>query len=197
MKTAICIASGPSLTEEDVNYCKGKGKIYAIKENYIAAPWADVLYAADTDWWDMYYDRIGAGEMPEFKGEKWTVSNQAYMRHGVNYVKDRRTPPCYWSDDISRGIATGGNSGFQAINLAVLQGAERVILLGYDYGYDPATQDKHWWEEKHPRESRYSNYANWIKYLVKAAPLIPVPVLNASRQSAIPCFEKVNLKDVI
>ncbi|HCZ48509.1 MAG TPA: hypothetical protein DCZ11_05850, partial [Gammaproteobacteria bacterium] len=29
-------------------------------------------------------------------------------------------------------IHQGGNSGYQALNLAVLLGAERVILLGYD-----------------------------------------------------------------
>lgn len=194
MKTAICIASGPSLKKEDVEYCQGKGTIYAIKENYIIAPWADVLYAADTDWWKMYFDRVQHAEFPPFEGEKWTVSHEAHVEHGINYIAPKSQMA--WSDNPAF-VATGGNSGFQALNLAVLQGAERVILLGYDYGYDERTQNKHWWEDKHPRDSRYSNYANWIKYMIKAEPLIPVPVLNASPQSAIPCFPKVDLRDVL
>jgi len=194
MKTAICIASGPSLTKEGVAYCQGKGTVYVIKENYIIAPWADVLYAADGDWWDRYHDQVRHGGLPGFAGEKWTVNHEAHLKYDLNYVQPKN--PLVWSTNPAH-VATGGNSGFQAMNLAVLQGAERVILLGYDYGYCERTQGKHWWEEEHPRDSRFSNYKKWLEYMDKAAPVIPVPVLNATPTSAITCFPKVNLRDVL
>jgi len=190
MKTAICIASGPSLTKEDVDYCRGKGRIYAVKEATLMAPWADVMYAADHDWWINNPER-----WRDFKGEKWTLENRA-----AELFPELKTIKCRaeWKWSTTPGVlATGGNSGFQVINMAVLDGADRVILLGYDYGYDPAQQDKHWWEKEHPRESRYSNYAEWNKRLAAAAPLIPVPVFNATRQTAITCFPLVNIKDVL
>ena len=187
MKTAICIASGPSLTKEDVEYCQGKGRVYVVKECRYLAPWADVLYAADTDWWEKFEG------CPDFAGEKWTVSATAADKFGLHYVEGKSQID--WSDTPGV-IATGGNSGFQIINLSVLQGCSRVILLGYDYGFKPGTV-KHWWEKEHPRTSRESNYVDWNKRLAKAAPKIPVPVLNASVLSAINCFERVNLRDVL
>lgn len=186
--TAICIASGPSLTKEDVEYCQGKGKIYIVKEGFYIAPWADVLYAADSDWWDLM------DGVPEFTGEKWTVckkSAEKYNLECIDYDAGIR-----WSNTPGL-IATGGNSGFQILNLAVLQGASEVILLGYDYGYDPQKQNKHWFDKLHPRKSRDSNYKKWNQQLLESAPLIPVPVINCSRQSAITCFPRALLKGVL
>lgn len=189
MNTAICIASGPSLTKEDVEYCRGKGRVYAVKEAVLLAPWADVLYAADTDWWCNYQDR-----WQDFQGEKVTVSNRAAELYGLKYMEAKTQQK--WS--FAQGaLATGGNSGFQTINLTVLDGADRVILLGFDYGYDETAQNKHWWDKDYPRDSRYSNYAEWNKRLAAAAPLIPVPVLNATPLTAITCFPKVDLKAVL
>lgn len=187
MFTAICIASGPSLTPDDVDYVRGKGRVYAIKENHFLAPWADVLYAADTDWWE---DRNG---VPEFIGERWTVSDEAAKKFGLNHVNGDSY--ITWSNTPGL-IATGGHSGFQAINLAVQQGAARVILLGYDLGHARGT-DKHWWEKSHPRRSRPSDYANWLERMNKAAPHIPVPVINCSRETAITCFPRAELRDVL
>lgn len=188
MKTAICIASGPSLTQADVDYCRGKGKVYAVKECRHLAPWADILYAADTDWWERF------DGCADFAGERWTCSEEAAKKYGINHIKINSQ--LVWSDTPGL-IASGGNSGFQVINMAALDGAERIILLGFDYGYDPAQTDKHWWEKEHPRESRYSNYAEWNKKLAKAAEQMKVPVFNASVQSAITCFERVNLREII
>lgn len=189
MNTAIIIASGPSLTIEDVEYCRGKGRVYAVKEAALMAPWADVLYAADHDWWKLHQDRWQG-----FAGEKWTVSWDVAQEFGLKYIAAKSE--WKWSTDPN-AVATGGNSGFQALNLAVLQGAERVILLGFDYGYDPAIHTKHWWDKKFPRHSWDSNYAGWNHRLADAVPLIPVPVLNASRLTSINCLPKIKLEDVL
>lgn len=196
MKTAICIASGPSLTRDDVNAVRGHGRVYVVKECCHLSPWADVLYAADTDWW-----QNNAG-CPYFEGEKWTVSHEAATQFCLNHINYRNDIP--WSNEQGL-IASGGNSGFQAINLAALDlirlypdEPKRIILLGYDMGYIKG-QDKHWWDQELPRESRYSNYADWLKRMAAAVPYIPldIQILNASRQTAINCFPQVNLGDVL
>lgn len=196
MNTAVCIASGPSLTREDVEYCKGKARIYAVKEAVLLAPWADVLYAADTDWWSEYPTR-----WENFAGEKWTCSESAAQKYGLNHIAAKTEKK--WSRTQGE-TATGGNSGFQALNMAALHfealglnGEQRIILLGFDYGFDKNRTDKHWWDKKHPRDSRESNYADWNKRLQSAAPLIPVPVINASRESAITCFAKADIRSLL
>lgn len=191
MKTAICIASGPSLTKEDVEYCQGKGTIYAVKEAILLAPWADVMYAADTDYWHDYQERWS-----EFKGKKVTCCKKSADKFNLDHVQVVGTKSFQWSLTPGK-LASGGNSGFQALNMAVLDGADRVILLGYDYGYDPKKDNKHWWEETHPRTSRDSNYKEWNKRLNKASKFIPVPVINASRATAINCFKKMTIQEAL
>lgn len=186
--TAICIASGPSLNIEDVEYCKGKGKIYAVKECYLMAPWADVLYAADSDWWKLM------DGVPDFKNEKWTLCKKSAHKYDLKHVE--YDAGIVWSNTPGL-IATGGNSGFQAINLAVMQGADEIILLGYDYGFDPLKENKHWFDQKYPRDSRESNYKKWNQRLLEAAPLIPVPVINCSRKSKITCFPRADIREVL
>ena len=186
MHTAICIASGNSLTQADVDLCRGRGKVYAVKECRHLAPWADVLYAADTDWWQLH------NGVPDFAGERWTVSAEAAKQYGLNHIDYK--PSEKWSSD-PRWLATGGNSGFQAVNLAVLQGAARVILLGYDMGHEYGTP-KHWWTGQFERPIRTSNYAEWVKRFNAAAPLIPVPVINCTRRTALNCFPKMTLEEV-
>ena len=52
----VCIASGPSLTPEDVQAVKewrdaGKGKVIVVNTTFRAAPWADAMFAMDAKWW--------------------------------------------------------------------------------------------------------------------------------------------------
>lgn len=186
MKTSICIATGSSLTADDVDYCRGKGhKIYAVKEARFLCPDADVLYAADWDWWD-----FNKG-CPEFTGEKWTCAQESAKKYGLNYIAPK--PNIDWSEE--QGIvATGGNSGFQTLNLAVLHGADRVILLGYDMGF---TNKKHFWTDEFQRPVRDSRYNDWIQKFNRAAPKIKVPVFNATAKSNLECFQKVKLREII
>ena len=70
-ETAICIASGPSLTQEDVDYCRGRGRIYAVNDVYRLAPWADVLFACDLAWWKRY------GPVLSFSGLRLSTDKNA------------------------------------------------------------------------------------------------------------------------
>lgn len=182
MEIAACIATGPSLTQADVDYCKGKARVYAVNDVYKIAPWADILYAADDSWWDHH------GGVPDFQGQKYTVNPDAAKKFGLNFIDCKSTID--WSDNPAF-IATGGNSGFQAMNLAALHGAEKIILLGFDYGFKGK---KHFFGE-HPKPiDRPSDYHTWLKKINKAALHIKIPVVNCSRESAINCFPRKSLE---
>lgn len=181
----LCIASGESLTQNDVDYCTGKVLTYVVNDVYKVAPWADLLYAADGDWWD-YHE--GA---KDFKGEKWTCDYSASQKWGLSYIP--YNAQAIWSHD-KNVIATGGNSGFQCINLADLHGANEIILLGYDYGF---TDKKHFFGEHPSRINRGSNYAEWYKRLKSAKPFINANVVNCTRKSTIDFFETRYLRDVL
>lgn len=88
-------------------------------------------------------------------------------------------------------IHFGGNSGFQAVNLAFLWGASRIILLGFDM---QMTAGKHHWFGKHPAGQGFADPAafnTWIKHLeILGRDLSDagVAVFNATRASALICF---------
>ena len=75
--TVVCIGSGPSLTAEDVDYCRGRAKVIAINNAYQLAPWSDVLYACDGAWWDWHQ---GA---PDFGGIKVSSTKNAMRWPGI------------------------------------------------------------------------------------------------------------------
>lgn len=179
MTTAICIATGESLTQEDVDYIRGKGRVYVVNDAYRLAPWADILYACDYEWWDYH--------KPVFAGEKWTINARASKEFNLRYIEQGEKGFSF--DDNKLG--TGGNSGFQCLNLAYLHGATKIVLLGYDMG------GTHFFG-KHPAHlNRGSDFSSWIKHMNEAAALIDIPVFNCTRNTALDCFPKVALRDVL
>ena len=178
MSTAICIASGPSLTQRDVNLCRNKGDIIAINDCYKLAPWADILYACDEPWWTEHKG------VPSFKGAKYSWSVDACKKYDINHVEF----------DV-----TGGNSGFQALSLAMQRGSTRVILLGYDMKLAECGKS-HWFGHHPQRLSQSSNYKQWIENFAEYAPIFKgkgVQIINATRDTALHCFEKMPLEEAL
>lgn len=194
-QTCVCIASGPSLTEEQLvmvhSYRKhGAMTLRAIAINDcglrrclpLAAPWADILYAADQRWWQFY--------KPAFTG----------LRISGEEVKDVETTPLTM---LARGepmprepgsVVSGDHSGFQALGLALTLGATRIILLGYDCGGNK--------RNCHPnREPRFSSeppFDQWAaKYNQVSGRWPHVEIINCSPQSRISAFRKTEIREVL
>jgi hypothetical protein len=85
-------------------------------------------------------------------------------------------------------IHTGGNSGYQAVNLVRHFSPARILLLGYDM------RPGHW-HGKHPRSlSNHSAYGEWIVRFRQLAQEIDVPVFNCTPGSALDCFPLARLE---
>lgn len=83
-----------------------------------------------------------------------------------------------------------------AINLAVLAGARRVVLVGYDNRR--ASGKNHFFGE-HP-DSSIQPYEHWRKTYRSMLPGLEaagVEVVNATPDSAITAFRRVRLEDVV
>lgn len=99
----------------------------------------------------------------------------------------------------STKLVTGGNSGFQAINLSVLAGAKKVILIGYD-AKEPAGGEKSHWFGEHPikaNPSAYALYRRSFKDGHEAIKAAGVRVINANLDSAITQFEKMEINEAL
>lgn len=105
------------------------------------------------------------------------------------------------SDDPT-ALVTGMHSGHQALNLAVLAGAARIVLLGYDMKAGPKVGAWHRnnWHNDHKRHTPAGHYDLYRQSFKKVPPILQrlgVEVLNATPGSALDVFPKVSIESVL
>jgi hypothetical protein len=186
--TIVCVASGPSLTAADVAFCQGRARVLVINDGYRLAPWADVLYAADSRWWLCHQDT------KQFAGLKYSVQ-PCMDRSDITVL--RQTGRLGLESDPT-GLRTGGHSGYQAIGLAVHLGAARILLLGYDLRL---TKDRVHWFGSHPsplndpREAQFLQWRTHYATLVDPLQARGVEVINCTPESALWTFPRMTLAE--
>jgi hypothetical protein len=193
-ETCIVAATGPSLSVEVAEHVEDSGKrVIAVNDAYRLLPHADVLYACDAKWWEVHKG------CPDFAGERWSSheaggSNDktiAARDYGLHLVPGR-SGDAFRTDGM---VAYGGNSGFQAVNLAILFGAVRIVLVGFDMR---ETGGKRHFFGDHPRPLRNGGcFRRWAERFATAARQLPsgVEIVNATLNSGITCFPFVRLED--
>jgi hypothetical protein len=192
--TVVILASGPSLNAEDVEAVRvarsaGKCRVIAINNTWERAPWADALYACDAGWWEAY--------QPEFKGERWSQHERA-AEFGANRIEGKPGNALSFHPDH---ISHGGNSGFQAINLALHMGAAKIVLLGFDM---QATGGKSHWHGDHERarltNPKWPTFIGWHKAMNRAHDQldeIGLEHINASRETALESWPRMTIQEAL
>lgn len=181
-RTVVCIASGPSLLAEDCDLVRQSGHPVAVTNTtFRMAPWADVVFGMDSAWWKQYGKEVAA----TCTGRRLSTS-QVAPSHGAESLYG-----CSWFPHTL-------NSGAAIVDLAIVSGAARVILLGYDC---QKTGGKTHWHGDHPsglgNARTMKNWPRYFSHVAKKAKDAGCPVLNASRSTALTCFPRVLLEDVL
>lgn len=104
---------------------------------------------------------------------------------------------CPLSEDPA-ALVTGMNGGFQALNLAVLAGAARIVLLGYDMKLGEGGRTN--WHKQHRRgtpRGHYDLFRRAFRPLPKILDRLGVTVLNATPGSALDVFPMVDLESLL
>lgn len=200
----VCVATGPSIIQKNIDLLyqhKNDMTVICVNDAWKLRPSdnancfiGDHLYAADPPWWKIHIDEI---RNSGFAGEMWIPLNKNVAeKHGINYVPFESKPGLGKNGKVH----SGSHSGYQAINLAYLLGARRIILLGYDMN----VKDKNMvhFFGNHPKGLRNTPnaYSKWIKNYKQLSEELSkegVDVINCNKDSAIPYFEKRELKDVL
>lgn len=179
-RTAVCIASGPSLTAEDCEAVRAIGyPVVVTNTTFRLCTWAHALFGFDAAWWQMYIE-----EVKRVFGGRLFSKSSAVRKLGVEWAgKDTR-------------FMSFGLSGTDSIALAIGAGARRIIMLGHDvdiddgrtfhhHGDHPAglqnCKSMHTWPGKYGRLARYAKHFD-------------ARVINASRRTSLDCFERMPLE---
>jgi len=187
--------------------------VIAVNDAYLVAPFADICYFADSEWWGWHSRGIAKPKLgltaeqvrerfAAFAGEKCSIQNSgANVEDPSVHLLRNKNFPAHGSG-ISLDpecLMSGGNSGWQAINLAVLAGAKTVLLLGYDAREPASGRDSHWFGE-HPKRAPADAYAKYRQACKAGAPSLKaadVRVINCSPGSAIDAFERLDLAQAL
>lgn len=164
-------------------------------------PWADKLYGCDPKWWETY------DGVPAFKGEKWsTHENES---DGVGHTNSKDDIADDFELNLVRGragagfsfdpsiIHYGSNSGFQALNMAILLASDYIVMVGYDMRH--IGNKGHFFGEHPAPLFNQDNYEKWVPIFDKAAETMrdDVTIINATPKSAIRCFPMMELDEAI
>lgn len=149
-----------------------------------------MLYACDERWW-----RLRGPTLDEFKGLRYIGLGGFPGCVGCNVVS---------GDDALRWsgpkLGAGANSGYQALNLALMTGASRVVLLGYDMQLTDGQTHNHGDHGQGLSNPTDRMLAGCRQILDRVAPEIAdrgVEVLNASRATALRAYPRVSLEEAL
>jgi hypothetical protein len=190
----VCVASGPSFTVEQAELIAAaraadRCRVIVVNDNWRRLPGADILYAGDGKWFDLYVDKIRAAS---FSGELWTQDHAASEKHGLHHIESKCGNELLSRDD--HRITQGQNSGFQAIMLARLFGARTVVLCGFDMMRGPHGE-KHWFGA-HPLPLSNGDPTSFRRNFEAVALGLKAEgtrVVNCSAVTALTCFERADL----
>ncbi len=183
-----CIVAAPGPSLPYLEHCgpvvDGKIPVIVVQDAWRRIPWADVLYGCDARWWNYHK---GA---PEFRGERYSTTDRGTNRkeneaeaygiqllwgvHGTGFSRKPDT------------LHYGSNSGFQAINLAILFGCTDIALVGFDW-HRPGGKT-HFFGE-HPPGFGNANFSTWTREMQIAADRLEgVNIVNCTPDSALRVF---------
>ena len=170
-RTFVAVASGESLTEQDIAVLKqwrDSGKVRGVicaNRAFEAVPWADYLVGCDRYFWETYK------AASVFKGGKFAPKA---IKGVLRFVPD--------------DYLCGENSGLYALKVLRELGAERIILLGYDM------KGGHFHPPHRGKNPAQSDFARYIEQFEKFS---GCDIINCTRDSALECFPKIPLEEAI
>jgi hypothetical protein len=179
-QTVAILASGPSMSQAVADGVRHLPRI-AINNTWQLARDADIVYAADRRWWLAHPDaHVGPGLRVSIEPTRGTLPDLPFpalvLRNSGAEGFDR-DPGC---------LRTLGNSGGQAIQIAVHAGAARILLFGFDM------HGGHWHGPHarpcgNPSQSFLARCTRAIAHMAQHLPA-GVEVINCTPGSALRCF---------
>jgi len=202
-----CIATGPSVTQQQVDVAREKGfRLFVCNNAYQLAPDAELLYSVNLSWWDHYWT-----EVKDLRCKKWTTNREAADKYQLNWIAERAGDGLCTEPEL---IHHGHGSGFSLVSMAHKMGAQQIVLLGYDLQYAPDYDGRAKFAGSSPRhffgDGEYpASMQHWPSVQVQDGVHVElcrlyqtvadqglVNIINCSPNSALTCFLKVRIEDV-
>lgn len=149
-----------------------------------------MLYGADSFWW-IHHQREALG----FAGLKVSCDPAVPFRE----VHLLRNTGGHGFDPDPAAVRTGANSAYQATHIAMHAGAARILLCGVDMtgAYGSHHHGDHPAPLRNTPECAYLEMRRRWPALAKAAAERGIEIINCSAISALECFPKRRIEEVL
>jgi len=192
------IGGGPSLKGFDFGRLRGE-KVIAINKAFFDVPWADIMFSIDR----AFLDLIISGKF----GENYRQAFESFggVKLWLDIFKSSYPPGIYfvpsagkigWTRSLREGLFHGQNSGYGALNLALVLGANPIYLLGYDCSRGPGGETHY--HDGYPCGLKPEDLNTFRSDFEAGMPLLPRDrrIVNLNPDSALRCFEFGRLEDI-
>jgi hypothetical protein len=214
-KRCFIIATGPSLTMEDVEMLKNEytfavnsmvnvmekmsyiPTFYAIQDGFAYERLRDKIKATTLNYafiadWKMKKEYFSDKEWIQYPLTAWDYFNA--------YPEASFEDKVSFSDDAFKRVYDGFSITYSALQLAVYMGFKEIYLLGSDCNYEKGVKNfAEYRDEKH-MNACVSNGERMIRAFevaAKWAEAHDVKIYNATRGGMLEAFERVTLEDVL
>lgn len=205
-QTVYIIGGGPSVLETPLHLIHDR-PVIGVNDAFTLGPWVDITFFGDDGWWNR--ECLNVLRYPGLIVTCLPIKIYTEMKR-VKQVKRIKGHLGLHTKTRDR-VKWNENSGAASINLAILLGAAKVVLLGFDFRTDKKKgfREGHNWHKRHtsmPAQDIYKNkfflgFKNIARDLKKLNDSGEWPrkveVLNATPESALGVFPKVSLEDTL
>lgn len=195
--TVIVIGSGPSLSVRQLRLIArarhqpgSQIRVIALNDAVYGAWWADWLHSCDQSWWFEHIQTVH-----EFSGIKTTLAEDVPRQWVDGYLEN--SGETGFDPDPSK-CRTGGNSGYQAIHIALHTGASRIGLVGFDMKPAPNGEGHYFGEHRDGRKALHN--LTMLPHFPSLLPEIErrgVHVFNCTPDSALKTFPVMSLEQML
>ena len=193
-RTAVLFATGPSLTEEVVEMIEPFWKdetvvTFGCNDAFRIVPYLDISYACDPPWMKHAVQHYHWLDHPSVK---WTQDKGGAQEHKLNWIGGISKPGLSTAQNL---IHFGGNSGYQVLNLAVLYGCSRFILVGYNMSQ--VGGKRHFFGDHPQPMSRATSYPTFIQSFQSIRGPWRERIINCTPESKLEMFVKADLLETL
>jgi hypothetical protein len=170
-------------------------KVIGVNNAFKFGSWVDVCWFGDLKWWNWHQEELfnfpglvmTCNENAELKGEPW-----------LKKLRRARIPKSQGIVTTPAQVCWNACSGNSAINLAVLFGVKKIVLLGFDMKFIGEKEDKNWHDaHKESKHDPFRRFINVHKLIAEDAQKLGVEIINTSLESALNVYPKKRLEEVI
>jgi len=167
------LAGGASIVRLFDKAFRNRFRIIAINGSYRLVPDADVLYFCDHKWWLRFSDRVRS----EFLGKRIVT-----LENEIERVLRLRDSGEVGLDTDPSCLRTGGNSAYQAINLAYHFGVKRIFLFGVDL------IGNHWHADYDTAQHVLNGFRPKFEQIVQPLQDAGIQLFNCSDSTLLDCW---------